>query len=158
MYGMLIIVLAALQKLFKEKKVIIKAYSIMNEVYILNLFKTQLLAFCDELVHQFPREAEFTLIKIFLKDSIPTQKAMTLFNKAINKDSQNIKKMIHDRNDNFFINHNPFNFLTDHKGSISKLTLLWQDETLSDENKDVIWKWVDVFVKISDKYDKIRNI
>ena len=92
MYGMLIIVLAALQKLFKEKKVIIKAYSIMNEVYILNLFKTQLLEFCDELIHQFPREAEFTLIKIFLKDSIPTQKAMTLFNKAINKDSQNIKK------------------------------------------------------------------
>lgn len=129
----------------------------MNKTGILNIFKTQLVKFCDELIQQFPNESEFVIMKVFLKDTIPIEKSMTLFINAINKDQNNIKIMIKERNEDFFINHNPFNFLSNCKDSISKLTKLWEGETLSNEDKDIIWNWIDVFVKISDKYLDLCN-
>lgn len=122
----------------------------MSETRLLSTFKKLLMAFCDELIIQFPNETDFAMLKIFLSSQIPIKTSMELFVKHINKDDGKLKKMISSRNEDFFINENPFGFLG--TGRIDKLSSLWQHESVDSEDKDVIWEWVDTFVKIGDKY------
>ena len=111
------------------------------------------MSFCDELIIQFPNETDFAMLKIFLSSQIPIKAAMELFVKHINKDDGKLRKMISSRNEDFFINENPFGFLG--TGRIDKLSSLWQHESVDCEDKDVIWQCVDSFVKIGDKYSEV---
>jgi len=43
----------------------------MSELKLLQTFKNQIINFLDELIQQFPEEAEFVIIRIFVKDQIP---------------------------------------------------------------------------------------
>ena len=43
----------------------------MTELKLLQTFKNQIINFLDELIQQFPSEAEFVIIRIFVKDQIP---------------------------------------------------------------------------------------
>ena len=80
----------------------------MSETLILQEFKNNLITFFDELIDQFPTEADLFIIRIFLKDQIAIAKVINIFNNTINKDGQKFKKMIKDRNENFFLESNIF--------------------------------------------------
>ena len=125
----------------------------MSDTQLLITFKKLLMSFCDELIIQFPNETDFAMLKLFLNSQIPIKAAMELFVKHINKDDGKLRKMISSRNEDFFINENPFGFLG--TGRIDKLSSLWQHESVDGDDKDVIWQWVDSFVKIGDKYSEV---
>jgi hypothetical protein len=127
----------------------------MTEIKILIIFKNQVLAFCDELIEQFPAEADFVVLRLFIDGRIPIKNAMEGFNKNINRDDNKLRLMIKERNEQFFINENPFTFLSTEK--ISRLSKLWTDGDMDQDDKDVIWKWIDSFVTIGDKYTKITQ-
>jgi len=71
----------------------------------------------------------------------------------INTNNQELKKMIKDRNEVFFLEHNLFDSLG--KSKVGHFKQLWRSNHLENEDKEVIWKWVDTFVYLADKYAKI---
>ena len=65
--------------------------------------------------------------------------------------------MIEDRDEDFFLNH--CTLMEDinnqnTKGKINHFKKLWRSKTLDDEDKEVVWQWFDIFVSLSEKYQK----
>jgi len=139
--------LAVLANLLKEK---FHNYKEMSDTKLLITFKKLLLSFCDEIIEQFPNEGDFVILKMFIDLQIPIATLMDEFNLQINRKEQKIRKMISDRNDDFFVNENPFTFVSNDR--VNRLSALWQDESMHSDDKDVIWQWIDSFVKVCDKY------
>ena len=126
----------------------------MSETLILQEFKNNLITFFDELIDQFPTEADLVIIRIFLKDQIAIAKVINIFNNTINKDGQKFKKMIKDRNENFFLESNIFDSIS--KTKIVHFKKLWRSNSLDDDDKQIIWKWIDSFVYLGEKYIKCK--
>lgn len=125
----------------------------MSEIEILKRFKNAVISFLDELIGQFPEEADLVIFRIFLKDRISIVEIIKYFVMKVLP----LKKMIEDRNEDFFLNHCTLmedinNQKT--KGKINHFKKLWRSETLDDEDKEVVWQWFDIFITLSEKYQK----
>ncbi len=128
----------------------------MSEIQVLSEFKNGLISFFDELIDQFPQEGDLVMIRIFLKDQIPIEDVMIIFNNSLTKDNYKLKKMIKDRNESFFLEENNI-FGSLSKNKVNHFKKLWRSGLLDDEDKLVVWKWVDSFVYLADKYLKIKT-
>lgn len=123
----------------------------MSEIEILKQFKDGLITFLDELIDQFPQEGDLIIIRIFLKDRIPITDMMNTF--VIN--ILPFKKMVIDRNEDFFLNH--CNILDSHdKSKVNKFKTLWRSPYLDDDNKRIVWEWFDSFIYLAEKYQKSK--
>ena len=113
---------------------------------ILNSFKTQLLNFLDELISQYPSQSEFIVMRIFVKDQIPIQLLVGKFIKNILPHENLVKT----RDDSLFkiaqlVAYPPKpNFFRD----------FWFSDLLQDDDKEIIWKWMDVFILLAKKINK----
>ena len=65
-----------------------------EKTQILLQFKNELITFFDELIDIFPSEGDLVMIRIFLKDQIPIEDVMIIFNNIVNKEEQKFKNMI----------------------------------------------------------------
>lgn len=128
----------------------------MSEIQILTEFKNGLISFFDELIDQFPSEADLIMIRIFLKDQISIMEVMIIFNNYINKDDQKLKKMIKDKNESFFLENNIFESFS--KNKVLHFKKLWRSGALDEDDKNIIWKWISSFIYLADKYNKIKII
>jgi hypothetical protein len=90
---------------------------------------------------------------LFITSQVPIKTIMEGFNRYVNKNEQKIRLMIKARNDDFFIRENLFKFLSAERKN--RLSTLWTSGQMDAEDKKVIWKWVDSFVMLGDRYDKI---
>ena len=124
----------------------------MSEIEVLSEFKTQLLTFFDELIGQFPREGDLVVARLFLANQIQTKDAMEIFIHKMNTNEQELKKMVKTRNELLFLEHSLFDNLG--KDKVTHFKKLWRSGQLDDEDKQVIWNWIDAFVYLSDKYIK----
>jgi hypothetical protein len=126
----------------------------MSKTQVLTEFKTGLISFFDELIDQFPQEGDLVMFRIFLKDQILIEDVMVIFNNAINKDNGYLKKMCKERNETFFLENNVFDSIS--KLKITHFKKLWRSGSLDEEDKKVVWRWVDSFIYLGDKYLKIK--
>jgi hypothetical protein len=123
----------------------------VGKIYYIREFKKQLIRFLDELIEQFPSEGDFVLMRIFVKDQIPTADVIGRFI----RDVLPVKDMIDGRDEKFFLD----NYLLtlsdqlDH-GKMNYLRDIWQSDMLTNEDKQVMWKWADVFIHIAEMYFK----
>ena len=124
----------------------------MSGTEVLIEFKKQLVIFFDELIAQFPSEGDFVIIRIFIDNQIPIIDAMNVFNHKINKNDMQLRKMVKERNDHFFLEHNIFDQLN--KSKVNHMKKLWRSGQLEDDDKRIIWQWVDTFIFLGDKYTK----
>jgi len=124
----------------------------MSETDILLEFKSQLLSFFDELIGQFPKEGDLVVVRLFLANQIPMQIVMDVFNHKINTNDQELRKMVKERNEVFFLEHNIFDNLG--KDKIVHFKKLWRSDCLDEQDKKVIWNWIDAFIYLGDKYTK----
>lgn len=122
---------------------------------ILIEFKKQLISFFDELIDQFPNESDFIVIRIFIKDQIPIKTIMDTFIYHMNKNDHEFKKMVKQRNDSFFLDHNIFDAFG--KSNVNNIKKLWLSGEIDDDTKTVIWQWVDIFIILSERYAKCSN-
>lgn len=122
---------------------------------ILLEFKNGLITFFDELIDIFPLEGDLVMIRIFLKDQIPIEDVIVIFNNIINKEDQKFKNMIKERKELFFLESNIFNSIS--KSKALHFKKLWRSGVLDNEDKETIWKWVESFVYLGDKYMKIKS-
>ena len=116
---------------------------------ILKTFKSTLISFIDELISQYPNDSELILIRIFLKDQIPIQSIMNEFLLKLNT----YKPMIEKKDDAVFEDDD---FLTfGQQSGLTNLKKLWKANNIDDEDKDIIWEWLNSFVFLCEKYQKI---
>tara|TARA_Y100000389_G_C17397240_1_gene483269 strand:- start:97 stop:498 length:402 start_codon:yes stop_codon:yes gene_type:complete len=125
----------------------------MSEIEILKKFKDTVISFLDELISQFPQEANLVIFRIFLKDRVPIVDVINYFVRKVLP----LKNMVESRNEDFFLNHCTLmedinNQKT--KGRVNHFKKLWRSETLDDEDKEVVWQWFDTFITLSEKYQK----
>ena len=123
---------------------------------ILMEFKNGLISFFDELIDQFPQEGDLIMVIIFLKDQISIEDVMNIFIHNLNKDDQKLKKMVKDRNEIFFLENNVFDTLG--KNKVLHFKRLWRSGSLDEDDKLVVWKWIDSFMFLADKYSKAKQL
>ena len=125
----------------------------MSEIEIIKQFKSTLISFLDELIVQFPKEADLVIFRIFLKDRVPIVDVINYFTLKILP----LKDMVKSRNEDFFLNHcKIFEDIQDKKdqGTVSHFKKLWRSSSLDDEDKNVVWQWFDSFIFLTEKYQK----
>lgn len=127
----------------------------MSDTQILIQFKNSLVSFIDELIESFPQEADLIILRIFLKDQIPIEDVMKKFIYIINKDDQSIKKQIKERNENVLLKSEIFDSIA--KSKSINFEKLWKSDNLDDDERNTVWKWIDSFVILSDRYSKTKS-
>lgn len=123
----------------------------MSELAILIEFKKQVITFIDELIEQFPDESDLIVSRIFFNDQLPVVEFMNHFIARVLP----LKEMIVARDESFFIYNNHL-FDRFNKDKVNHFKRLWKSKNMDQETKQIIWEWFDVFILISEKYQKIR--
>jgi hypothetical protein len=120
-----------------------------NTVLILNEFKKGLISFFDELIEQFPEHGDLVVIRILLKDQLPVTQIMNYFIANVLPE----KQMVKERNQKFFTESNAlFGLLGNDRAN--SLKGLWKSPKLDKDDRDVMWKWIDTFIMMVEKYQK----
>jgi hypothetical protein len=121
-----------------------------NSNLILNEFKKGLISFFDELIEQFPEQGDLVVIRILLKDQLPVTQIMNHFIQNVLPE----KNLIKERNQKFFTESNAlFGLLGNDRAS--NLKNLWKSPKLDKDDRDVMWKWMDTFIMMVEKYQKL---
>jgi hypothetical protein len=126
-----------------------------SELEILIEFKKHLINFFDELIDQFPDEGDLVVIRLFLSNQIEIKEVMNIFITNITMNDNLFRSMIKERNEVFFLEHDIFDSLSKQKAGHFKR--LWRSGVLDQDDKLVIWKWLDTFVYFADKYTKCKQ-
>lgn len=121
-------------------------------VYV-KLFNDKADEFCRDLVNTFPEVAEFKKLKsgLLLLRNVDERKPRELFNNYV---GSSFRQQILDKDESFFINEVQNHVqggldVSQWEKVVSLLHSLWS--TLSDENKESIWKYFHVLIAINDK-------
>jgi len=122
----------------------------MESVKILDKFQKSLVSFFDELIEMFPNEKEFILLRILVKDQIPSTQIMSYFEHVL--ENEDIMKSIELRNDHFFLDNVLFSKFN--KSDIFKN--IWKN-TLDNDDKKMIWSWVESFMKMAKNYSSLKK-
>jgi hypothetical protein len=125
----------------------------MSEILILDQFKKQLISFLDELISQFPETPELVLLRILCKDQIPISEIMN----NIIVQLPTIRPYIKDRDEKFFLEYNILSNNNNGKDNVNTLKKLWRSGRLDNEDKQVIWKWIDTIVMMCDRYSNFLS-
>lgn len=127
----------------------------MSEIQVLREFKDNLVDFFRDLIDQLPKEEDLVFLRIFLVNQMNIKDMIDIFNHNINKDNQLLRTMVKQRNEAFFIDNDPFGLSQNLKMKANRFKEIWSSPLLGDEDKVVLWNWVDSFIRLGDKYTKI---
>jgi hypothetical protein len=120
-----------------------------QQMVLLNDLQKALIGFFDDLTEQFPKEPDFILIRIAIKDTISPLDIMNFFIQKILPE----KELIMSHSDSFFLEKNTLFSMGNFNSNTFKK--IWSND-LDAENKSVIWKWLECFIKIVEKYQKVE--
>ena len=124
----------------------------MSELQLLQTFKNQIINFLDELIQQFPNQAEFVIIRVFVKDQIPLADVLGRFI----KECLDFHAQIKQKDEKFFLESDIIvNALGGNQMGLDvmdKLRELWRSDSLDQEDRDMVWRWLDLFFNIAQKY------
>lgn len=114
-------------------------------------FRDQLVIFLDELIEQFPHEGDFVIIRIFIKDQLPMVDVIGRFI----RDLLPLKSQVDQRAADFFIQNSLLYTGTSlAEDKVNHFKDLWLSDKLDESDRDIIWKWMDLFISIAEKYYK----
>jgi hypothetical protein len=122
----------------------------MSQTQILIRFKQLLVSFNDELISQFPSEPDFKLGRVMLNTPGLEKFLIDQLVEHFGRTDIDIRRLVADRDENYFRNNNPFTFISDERAA--KMVMLWDSGILDQVDKDVMWVWVDAFLLVADKY------
>lgn len=112
-------------------------------------FRDQLVIFLDELIEQFPQEGDFVMIRIFIKDQLPMIDVLGRFI----RDLLPLKDQITKRAESFFLENALLCAGPSLAGErIDHFRQLWLSDKLDATDRAIIWKWMDLFVSMADRY------
>lgn len=130
----------------------------MSDIEVLIEFKKQLINFLDELIAQFPEEGDIVVLRLFISNQMEIIEVMNLFITLITKNDNEFRIMIKERNETFFLEYDIFDLIGRQKTEkVGHFKKLWRSGRLDKDDKNIIWKWVDTFVFLGDKYIRTLN-
>ena len=122
----------------------------MSKTDILKQLKEQLILFFDELIDTLPDEPDLIIIRIFIKDKYPVEDIM----KYLMKKFIPLRNCILKEDEGFFLNNNIL-FEEMDNTKVNHFKRIWRSETLSEDDRKVIWKWFKGFLYLAEKYANI---
>lgn len=128
----------------------------MSKNDIVNEFKKHLISFLDECIEFYPGEPDFVMARIYVSTQCDIIYTINTLNFLLQKNNGEFINMIKDRNEKFFIDHNIFGDLLGNEKS-NHFKRIWNSSVTDEENKTVIWEWIDLFVSLTEKYTKLKN-
>lgn len=120
-----------------------------NDAKILHQFKKNLTEFIDELISQLPQEAELIISRVYINDQVQIKNIMVWFVNHLVL----AREQINERDELYFISNNSL-FSKLNSNNVNKFRQIWESNKLDEEEKKTIWKWIDSFVFLADKYKK----
>lgn len=122
-----------------------------KKLNLIREFRSQLVNLLDELIEQFPYEGDFVIIRIFIKDQIPMADVLGRYI----RDLLPIAEQIKSRNEKFFLENTVlYTGASIASSKVNHFKNLWLSNQLDDNDKEIIWKWMDLLTAIADKYYK----
>ena len=123
----------------------------MSTLQILKEFQTQVIAFFDELIAQFPNEGDLVIMRLFVSTQMPIEHTLNKFIHELAKNDGEKRQAVKERNESFFLSFEATS-ATAEKYKFSHFKKLWRSGQLDNEDKRVIWQWIDTFIFLADKY------
>ena len=127
-----------------------------DQVNILRKFKDTLVSFLDDLSEQVDGYDEvkgnLITLRIFVQDQMSTTDIINNFIMYILPDKDRIKN----RDDLYFITKKDL-FTSIKPETVNSFKKLWRSNLFDDEDRSAIWKWVDTFVALAEKYQNTIN-
>jgi|LakMenEpi03Aug12_release.lakeMendotaPanAssembly.Ray.scaffolds.fasta_scaffold455691_2 hypothetical protein len=130
----------------------------LSKIEILRLFREKIIDFFDALIEQFPNEGDFIMLRILVEDA-PVEATIKNFHKVVVPHSE----MITSKNEKFFLEKCP-EILKNIPGSsietnkIEHFKRVWLSPILTDEDKEQMWKWFNLFLNLSQQYQKYTSV
>jgi len=119
-----------------------------GKIKILNLLKTDLIKFLDNLIETFPEESDFIVLR-FLVDKYPIENVM----KYIVDKLLPLSDLVNSKNERFFLENNIlFEEFSEQKDKINYFKNMWENGSLDEEEKDCIWSWFKRFLSRGNEY------
>ena len=116
-------------------------------------FRDHIIDFLDELIEQFPHEADIIICRIFIKDQISDIEITESFVESLLK----YQDMIKNRDEKFFIdNDNLFSYFDG--GKVLHFKRIWESDNLDKDDRETMWSWMDSFVLLSKKYIEAKSV
>jgi hypothetical protein len=128
----------------------------MSTLQILKEFQTQVIAFFDELIAQFPNEGDLVVMRLFISTQMPIEDTINKLIHELAKNDGEKRQAVKDRNESFFLSFEAAN-ATAEKYKFNHFKKLWRSGQLDNEDKRVIWQWMDTFIFLADKYVKSKG-
>ena len=123
----------------------------MDSISVLTDMKQNLLDFIADLMIILPEESDLRLFYIFVEHQLP----MVDVAKYIAKNIVPLKKRIKDRDDTYFKeNAVLFEKLGEFESEVNRFKLLW-DANPDEENRTMVWLWLEKFVELGEMYRKL---
>ncbi len=116
-----------------------------RQVEIMTLFKKNLLEFFDDLIEQYPQEADLIMYRFFLSEQIPVETLMQRFIHFVLPHRQQISS----RDEAFFISNDNI-FGSSPKDKVIHFKNLYLG--MNEENREMLFQWFDSFLMLVDKY------
>lgn len=124
------------------------------------IFNIKITEFLNDLIRLFPDDADFKMYKtaITLAKLADEKKPLQYYKKFV---TEEYKEHIRNKNDKFFLDHDYKEILSDSELSneinsgdfssqiVDRLKGYWSQ--ISDENKEIVWNYFTLFLKISEK-------
>ena len=131
-----------------------------SEINILRLFKKNLVEFFDDLRSQFPKDPEVIALRIYLTDQVPVGEIMDTIIYKIEKLEEkkiDLGQMIKEKNEDFFLKHGLLFSEIKSQDSVNHFKNMWKSGNLNQEDKDTIFNYMRVFIKLIDNYRKVKS-
>ena len=104
----------------------------------------------DDLISQFPREKDLIMLKVFIENDLPAE----FLTKMLHEHIYPLRQMIYRRDADFFLNRcTLFDNIGVDKTKVSHFKRMWQDPELTEEGKNIIWDWFELFAKYTEQYE-----
>ena len=115
-----------------------------KKLRILQKFKESLIEFLDELIEQFPTQTELVVIRVMVKDQIPTTQVVDELIEHVLpfKDKIRNKDLGFLQDEKERENHK-------HSKIIKMIEELWNSDTLDEDDNEALFNWVLHFLKMT---------
>lgn len=130
----------------------------MNKPALKQIFKKTVIEFVDSLIAVLPSESDLILVRFYINDTVSVDSLMNNFILYCLSDSRPFKKAIEDSDISPFLNTDALSSLFGDKLGRDRLDhfiYLWKSNTIDEQQKQTIWKWLKSFVKIAKKYQEL---
>lgn len=119
---------------------------------LVSVLHTKVIEFLGCVIDMFPHESELIIAQIFIQNQVDPKKVMENF--LFYMSHEDVKKSVKEKDEGFFLNDNSI-FSSLNSDKTNHIKKIWRSGQLEDDEKEIMWNWVNLFLKIIEKYQEL---